>query len=535
MDRKRLYLGLFVAFVVLIFVFTRFLTGGRSAISAITGLYTEKVNVQEITGDFKPGYVEDNFPAVQNIYQVQDEQQNVIGYGFIVKTSGYNGPMTIAVTVDGYADQVKGIKVLEHVETPVYAEYLSERWFTDRFKGKSLGEYLNLVVLDPENPSDIVQITGATISSQAVVNGVNSAIGAYNYLKNGQRMAAVPAVVDKLIVRDENSFTVHWGTDEFIRITVDELKKHPTVKESTVLMRTSGTRENIVAEGPLLSEVLKRHGIKLADYQGIGVTGRDGYYALMPKELLEKRRIILAHKVNGEEILKEDEPVRVVVPDEMGVYWVRMVSNIDLYSDIAEKDVKSVKIFEPLTRDIEPYLYEYYGSKDEAIEIGKILAKFDNVNTAGFFTMVSSDGLLKNEVINMVRQRYYIKISGEGAPMNIAPNFKLGMNVKNMAYFSTTEDAVIFPQEMQKITGLAELNGQKGMNLHSVLIGVGVITPQDKQFELVNTAGQKIEISGRDLDKCVLVHQGDGKIIAFLQDVNGLVQLDDLLEINELT
>jgi len=349
-----------------------------------------------------------------------------------------------------------------------------------------------------------------------------------------KKMAAVPAVVDKLIAQDENSFTIHWGTEGFIRLTMDELKKYPTVKEPAVLINSLGNKEDMVVEGPLLSEVLKKLGVQLADYQGIGVTGRDGYYALMSKELLDKRKVILAYRFNDREITKVDKPVRVVVPDELGVYWVRMVSNIDLYTDIPDKDIKSVKIFDPLTRDIEPYLYEYYGSKDKAIEIGKILAKFDYVNPEGFFTMVSSDGLVKDEVINMVRQRYYIKVSGEGAPMNIAPNFKLGMNVKFMAYFSTTTDAVIFPLEMQKITGLSELGAHKGMMLEKVLEGVGVITPREKQFKLVNTAGRSIQISGQDLSKCILVYQ-DEKITAFYQGADDLMQLADLLEINELS
>ncbi len=534
MNKKRLYLGVGVVLIVLTFIFTRFYTGGDSVTDILAEFYDEKVKVQEITNEAKQSFIEENFPAVQKIYQIQDEEQKQVGYGFTVRPSGYNGPMTIAVAVDGRTNQVTGMKVLEHVEDPEYAMYLSEEWFTDRFKGKSLSEYLNMVVLDPESPRDIVQITGATISSQAAVNGVNSAIGAYKFLNGGQKMAAVSAVVDKLIAQDENSFIIRWGTDEFIRVTMDELRKYPTVKEPAVLINSLGTKEDMVVEGPLLSEVLKKHGIQLSDYKGIGVTGLDGYYALMSKELLDKRKVIMAYRFNDQDITKVDKPVRVVVPEELGVYWVRMVSNIDLYTDIPAKNIKSVKIFAPLTRDIEPYMYEYYGSKDKAIEVGKILAKFDYVNPEGFFTMVSSDSLVKDEVINMVRQRYYIKISGEGAPMNIAPNFKLGMNVKYMAYFSTTTDAVIFPSEMQKITGLSELGTQKGMLLEKVLEGVGVITPREKQFELVNTAGQSIQVSGQDLSKCILVNQHE-KITAFYQRADGLKQLADLLEINELS
>ena len=58
--------------------------------------------------------------------------------------------------------------------------------------------------------------------------------------------------------------------------------------------------------------------------------------------------------------------------------------------------------------------------------------------------------LLKNETISLVRQRYFIKVEGDNAPMNISPTFRLGMNVKHMTHFSTTKDAVIFPEKMNK-------------------------------------------------------------------------------------
>ena len=53
------------------------------------------------------------------------------------------------------------------------------------------------MVLDKENPEDIIQVTGATISSQAVVNAVNAAIGAYQYNINNVKMEKVPDVVPR--------------------------------------------------------------------------------------------------------------------------------------------------------------------------------------------------------------------------------------------------------------------------------------------------------------------------------------------------
>lgn len=141
--------------------------------------------------------------------------------------------------------------------------------------------------------------------------------------------------------------------------------------------------------------MLEKEGIDLSEYAGIGVTGRDGYYTLIDREKLAVNDIILTWQVNRKNIKDEDKPVRLSVPLELGPYWVKMVTNIDLYKDISPKNIDKVHMFNPLTEDIEPYYYEYYGSKDKAFEVGKILRKFDEVDEKGFFTMAATDGLEK--------------------------------------------------------------------------------------------------------------------------------------------
>ena len=184
-----------------------------------------------------------------------------------------------------------------------------------------------------------------------------------------------------------------------------------------------------------------------------------------------------------------------------------MVSNIDLYKEISPKDIDKVHVFNPLTEDIEPYYYEYYGSKDKSIEIGKILRKFDFVDDKGFFTMAAVDGLLKNETISLVRQRYFLKVEGENAPMNIAPNFKLGMNVKHMTHFSTTKDAVIFPEKIIEVVRTKDINGLTGMLLEDVLITAGMRWKDNDVFAALNTDGSIIELSLNDLLKCYITFE----------------------------
>ncbi len=443
------------------------------------------------------------FPAVKRAYEVDGKVS-----AYVVSCVGYNGPIEVLAALDQYNDSLIGIQILSHEESPDYAEHMEYDYFMDRFKNLPINKYLNLVVLDKEAPEDIIQLTGATISSQAVVNAVNAAIGHYQYWNYNIQMAKVPDVVaQEMWQKDINSFAINWDRGS-VRIDIDEIKEYDQLEMDVTLINTTGTETDMRVKGPSLRHVLEKEGIDLSEYAGIGVTGRDGYYTLIDKEKLAVNEIILTWKVNGKDIKDEEKPVRISVPLELGPYWVKMVSNIDLYKEISPKDIDKVHMFNPLTEDIEPYYYEYYGSKDKSLEVGKILRKFDEVDEKGFFTMSAADGLAKHETISLVRQRYFIKVEGDNAPMNIAPNFKLGMNVKHMTHFSTTKDAVIFPEKMIEVVRTKSIGDREGMLLEDVLLVAGMRWDEDDKFKAVDKNEEKTDLSMDEMLKSYLIYQG---------------------------
>ena len=449
------------------------------------------------------------FPGVKRAYEVDGKV-----CAFVVSCVGYNGPVEVLAALDD--DKLIGIKILSHEESPDYAEHIEYDYFLNRFKDLPINKYLNLVVLDKENHEDIIQITGATISSQAVVNAVNGAIGLYMYMNYNVKMSKVPDVVpQETWQKDINSFAINWEGGS-VRIDTEEIKEYEQVEMDVVLINTTGTETKMHVKGPTLRHVLEKEGIDLSEYAGIGVTGRDGYYTLIDRDKLEVNDIILTWQINRKNIKDEDKPVRLSVPLELGPYWVKMVTNIDLYKDISPKDIDKVHMFNPLTRDIEPYYYEYYGSKDKAFEVGKILRKFDEVDEKGFFTMAATDGLEKNETISLVRQRYFIKVEGDNAPMNISPNFKLGMNVKNMTHFSTTKDAVIFPEKMVEVVRTKSIEGKEWMLLEDVLLTAGMRWNEGNKFTAVGM-DKEINLSLEEMLNCYLIYK-DGQASLYNKD-----------------
>ncbi|NLJ57656.1 MAG: FMN-binding protein [Tissierellia bacterium] len=519
---KNKYIVIFVVLLV-VAISLFFMMNSTEEENAVKVFYpnAKKINlVKTVADDLQASLY---FPSVKRAYEVDGEIA-----AYVVSCVGYNGPIEVLAAIDNEKDSLLGIQILNHVESLDYAEHIESDWFLDRFKNLPLNKYLNLVILDKEKPEDIIQVTGATISSQAVVTAVNAAIGSYQYWNKGVQMAKVPDVVpQEMWQKDIHSFAINWPGGS-VRIDTDEIKEYEQLSMDVTLINTTGTETDMKVKGPTLRQLLEKEGLDLSNYEGIGVTGRDGYYTMIDREKLAVNDIILVWEVDGKIIKDEEKPVRLALPLELGPYWVKMVSNIDLYEEISPKDIEKVHMFNPLTEDIEPYYYEYYGSKDKSIEVGKILRKFDQVDEKGLFTMGAVDGLIKNETISLVRQRYFLKVEGDNAPMNIAPTFKLGMNVKEMTHFSTTKDAVIFPEKIVEVVRTKDIKGVEGMFLEDVLLLAGIRWDEDSEFSAVNTEGSSIALTLEEILKSYIRYE-DGQVDLYKDDseiMNDLLRIE---------
>ena len=334
---------------------------------------------------------------------------------------------------------------------------------------------------------------------------------------------------------EQQKIIIEGDIEESKEITVAEMRQLPQKESKCSFQRATGEMEEFHAAGPDFSDVMAHAGIDVKDFKGFGIIATDGYYCLVTPEIINNRDMILALAIDEQlELPKNMRPARLCIIDEFGPYWVRMVDKIILYKDIPKKDITSVWIFNNLAQGIEPYPYEYYGSKDDAIELAQIFSRFDNVDSRAFFTMKSSDGFIKNEALSMVGKHYYIKVAGEGAPMNICPNIKLGMNVKNIAWFSTNADAAVFPEEMAELIGEKEINGVKGIALEEMLEEVQLRDIEEKQFELAGTNGERVRVNGTDLSQGLLVINDDKTCSVVWQGGTGLQPVDNLLRIRSV-
>ena len=119
------------------------------------------------------------------LYIGKTGEDKPVGIAFQAMGSGFQGKISIMVGIQPDFSKLTGIKVLEQVETPGLgtkivkdpASKANPFWFSQQFKGVKADEKIYLVKnRKPTKSSEIQAITGATISSRAVVKILNQTI-----------------------------------------------------------------------------------------------------------------------------------------------------------------------------------------------------------------------------------------------------------------------------------------------------------------------------------------------------------------------
>ena len=117
-------------------------------------------------------YEERSFQG-KRVFICKDKDGRIQGYAIIGEGDGFQGKISLLIALDSKAEEILGIDILESKETPGLGAKIDEDFFKVKFKKKK-AEKLNVVKGKAEKENDIEAITGATISSRAVVNIVNN-------------------------------------------------------------------------------------------------------------------------------------------------------------------------------------------------------------------------------------------------------------------------------------------------------------------------------------------------------------------------
>lgn len=121
-------------------------------------------------------------------YKALDESGNLIGYAISSASRGYGGDVKVMTGINAEDGSVIAINVYDNSgETPGLGINTSGEKFTSQFAGLSSGTGVTVDKDAGKNPDSVAvdSVTGATISSRAVVDAVNQAFDAYNAVKEG--------------------------------------------------------------------------------------------------------------------------------------------------------------------------------------------------------------------------------------------------------------------------------------------------------------------------------------------------------------
>lgn len=278
-------------------------------------------DLKTVTSEFMTKERQGKFQAVKKVFTTPQGD-----YAFISMPVGYNGPLTLAVGIDKDSGQTVGMRIVKHLETEHYVRDMSNQWFTERFKSKSNDAYLQPVHLEARRDNEIITITGATVTTEAITNGVNACMGVFREAVRGQSAEAVPYMVKFEKAQEEGpqengALAIRSYGTVLGEVSLEQIKNMPSVKRTMEIRSTSGTTRHSF-KGTLLSNVITAVDPSLLERgETVQPVGVDDYMSnILMDEVLKENAVYVMYEDNGEPLLTKDgKPgaMRVVVLDDV--------------------------------------------------------------------------------------------------------------------------------------------------------------------------------------------------------------------------
>ncbi len=115
--------------------------------------------------------------AKTTIYKGLNDANEPVGFAFVGIGSGFADKIQLVIAMDAKCQKLKGFQVLMSNETPGFGDKIKEKWFQGQFNDAPADKLqLSKSGNIEEKDDTIVSITGATISSDAVVSVFNTYI-----------------------------------------------------------------------------------------------------------------------------------------------------------------------------------------------------------------------------------------------------------------------------------------------------------------------------------------------------------------------
>ncbi len=292
-------------------------------------------------------------------------------------------------------------------------------------------------------------------------------------------------------------------------------------------------------KGVLFADVLSSIGREKGELNSIRLRAGDGYSVEVPGPILLNREIILAYEIDEEPLFEGTRPIRVFIPEEEAMYWVRNTVEISLNSKeevkeaharetTAQEDgLEKIYFFETMFSVLEEIDYPE-GENQKAVRAEDLLADIEPSETV---YMLATDDFEKNEEYETVLGAYFLT-QGENTPAFRSPDLPRGMHIRDLAYISLGNTGIVCVENAIEMFPPQEINENVGVGFMVFFEIFGLKKADSYHLEAID--GFSAEVSYEDLIKGIVHIRESGQIASLFEDLPRNTAIRDLLFIKPI-
>jgi hypothetical protein len=322
--------------------------------------------------------------------------------------------------------------------------------------------------------------------------------------------------------KDIDKFVIAAEGKEIIVNVSDLISNFDPVNTDVISINSSGKENKMNVTGVPLKIVLKSKGIDLASYNSVRPVSGDGYSIEIPEEILAKREVLLAYKIDNELLNEKSRPLRIIVPDERAMFWARNVVKIELIKKKASVATGKLIFLETAYKNLEQTKYMYQDSYDPAVKISDLLSVYGSQSGNELY-FVSKDGLKRTETRENALLSL-IKISGKASPLFLSPDLPGGMFIKEILSFK--QDSVCF-FSLKSFQNTTE-DSYESIPLNEIVKNSELT--ESESYLMTSLDGSKITIKKNDLENAKISYD---KGIYSIKLSDGVKKVNDILSLEK--
>lgn len=315
---------------------------------------------------------------------------------------------------------------------------------------------------------------------------------------------------------EEDIITIECPEKGEIEISVAELMTLEATTEEIVKIGDDGeVEEQYPIKGVLLEDVLAHLGISAENLDTLRFTAGDGYSVEVPNHILSSRKLILAFEIDGEPLHQGTRPVRMFVPGEESMYWVKNTVKISITRGESGSSqepggdqvgpLRRIVFFETLQSTLEVVDYsEEAGAK--AVNASELL---EGVQASNLVHMLASDGFEKNEELDTFKENIIV-VQGENAPAFRGLDLPRGMHVKNLVALATGDTGFVFVRKGLDYFEVSTVGSDSGISLKQLVDQLGLEVAEI--YVLESDDGYTVELSYEDLAAGIVYIREGGEL-----------------------